>query len=185
MKNLHEKLKAFHAERNRYFLDEFNRMLPLGELVSDRWEKAEALGFGSGSNIYDSSIVMGAVTVGENTWIGPNTLLDGAHATLSIGDFCHVSAGVYIYTHDSVGRALTGGKAPLASAPVTIGDCVYIGSYAMLTKGVSVGNHCVIGAYSLVNKSLPDFSVAWGQPAKVVGRVILDDDGMGFSVEYF
>ena len=41
----------------RYINREFKRTLPFGDYVVDRWEKAQALGFGSGSSIYDSALV--------------------------------------------------------------------------------------------------------------------------------
>ena len=51
--------------------NKFNRVLPFGELMNDRWEKAKFLGFGKGTSVYDSSVILGDVIVGENTWIGP------------------------------------------------------------------------------------------------------------------
>jgi hypothetical protein len=38
---------------------EFNRVLPISELITDRWEKAKFLNFGAGTSIYDSSYVFG------------------------------------------------------------------------------------------------------------------------------
>ena len=55
------------------------------------------------------------VTVGAGTWIGPNTLLDGTGG-LSIGASCSISAGVQIYTHDSVMWALSGGTASVRAS---------------------------------------------------------------------
>ena len=57
--------------------ENFNRTLPLGDYIVDRWEKARALGFGEGASIYDSALVIGAVEVGDQTWIGPGVVLDG------------------------------------------------------------------------------------------------------------
>jgi acetyltransferase-like isoleucine patch superfamily enzyme len=53
----------------------------------------------------------------------------------------------------------------------------------VVTKGVSIGRHCVIGANSVVNKDIPDFAIAYGSTAKVVGRVVLDSSG-AVSLEY-
>jgi NDP-sugar pyrophosphorylase family protein len=73
----------------------WNRRLPFADYIVDRWEKAKALGFGEGSSIYDSALVLGDVRVGKNTWIGPFTVLDGPGG-LEIGDNCSISAGVQI-----------------------------------------------------------------------------------------
>ena len=83
------------------FQEKFNRSLPFNELLFDRWEKAAALGFGEGTSVFDSCIVLGNVSVGKNTWIGPNTILDGS-GKLSIGDNCSISANVQLYSHDTV-----------------------------------------------------------------------------------
>jgi acetyltransferase-like isoleucine patch superfamily enzyme len=73
-----------------------DRFLPMGEYFGDRWARAEYYGFGEGSSVYDSAIIIGDVRVGKNTWIGPNVILDGSGG-LTIGDFCTISAGVQIY----------------------------------------------------------------------------------------
>ena len=55
-----------------------------------------------------------------------------------------------------------------ATAPVSIGDNTWIGEGVMIMPGVNIGKGCVIGAHSIVNKSIPDYSIAVGSPAKVV-----------------
>lgn len=152
----------------------WKRVLPFFEELSDRWERAAFLGFGKHASIYESSYVYGDVRVGRNTWIGPFTILDGS-GHLEIGDYCSISCGVQIYTHDTVEWAISGGKAKYSYAPVSIGDCCYIGSLTVISKGVTIGDHSVVGAGSFVNKSLPSNSVAFGTPAKVVGRVVVKD----------
>lgn len=148
----------------------FNRVLPVGDYFSDRWEKAKALGFGEGSTIYDSSLVFGDVTVGEHTWIGPFTILDGSGGGLTIGSHCSISAGVQIYTHDTVQRSLSGGKQPIDVASTRIGSNCYIGPNTVIAKGVSIGDNVVIGANSLVNKDIPAGKKAFGTPCRIVGN---------------
>src|SRR5262249_12168967 len=154
----------------------WNRDLPIEELLGDRWARARDLGFGEGSSIYQTSYVYGSVSVGKGTWIGPMTLLDGT-AGLAIGDHCDISAGVHIYTHDTVRRVLSGGSAETERAPVRIGDCCHIGAHAVILKGVTVGDHVVVGAGSLVNRDIPSYTVAVGTPCRPVGRVELGADG--------
>lgn len=156
----------------------FNRTLPFGEYVVDRWEKARELGFGEGTSIYDSSVVIGDVTVGCNTWIGPFTLLDGSGG-LSIGDHCSISAGVQIYTHDTVQWASSGGTVPPERAPTVIGSRCYLGPNVIVSRGVIIGDGCVIGANSLVRTSIPAGSKAFGTPCRVVGEVGDLSDGAG------
>ena len=166
MKKKIETLKKLYQVLRRDMQNKFQRDLPLAELLFDRWERAETLGFGKGTSIYHSSYVYGEVIVGENTWIGPFTLLDGT-GCLKIGSFCSISAGVQIYTHDSVKWAITGGKASYEHAPVRIGDRCYIGPNTVISKGVSIGDESIIGAGSLVLSDIPPKSKAWGCPAKI------------------
>ncbi len=155
----------------------WKRDLPFDEMVFDRWERAKSLGFGEGSSIYHNSYVYGDVTVGRNTWVGPFTLLDGSGG-LTIGDYCSISAGVHIYTHDTVKWAVSGGKAEYERAPVNIGNCCHIGGQTVIAKGVTIGDHCVIGACSFVNKDVPSCTIAVGVPSRPVGTVKVGEEGI-------
>jgi len=167
-------LRQLHRARETEVREQWQRSLPLADYVVDRWERARTLGFGEGSSIYDQSLVLGEVEVGEKTWIGPGTVLDGSGGLL-IGATCSISAGVQIYTHDSVRWALSGGTAAYERAPVRIGDHCYLGPCSIVTMGVTIGRHCLVGAHSLVNRDLPDYSIAFGVPCRIVGRVEVAD----------
>lgn len=172
-------LKEFYEIKDKEFRDKWKRSLPFFEEIFDRWERASSLGFKEKSNIYHLSYVYGDVKVGKNTWIGPFTILDGTGG-LEIGKFCNISAGAQIYTHDSVKWCISGGKYKYEYAPVKIGDCCYIGPLTVITKGVEIGTHSIIGAMSFVNKSIPPYSVAFGIPAKVVGKIEINNQGIKF-----
>lgn len=146
----------------------WDRTLPFADYFVDRWDKARRLGFGEGTSIYDSSLVLGDVKVGKGTWIGPFTVLDGSGG-LSIGDHCSISAGVHLYTHDTVKRALSGGEHAIERAPTRIGSRCYIGPHTVVVKGVTVGDGCVVGANSLVLEDIPPGSRAHGNPCRVAG----------------
>lgn len=162
-------------EKEENMRENYQRTLPRHELLNDRWEKAQLLGFGNDANIYDSSYVFGDVKVGEKTWIGPYTLLDGTGG-LSIGAYCNVSAGVQIYTHSSLNWVLTRGNASYIHESTEIGDCVYIGSQSIIDKGVKIGAHSVIAANSYVNKSFSEYSIIAGTPARLIGEIVIDEN---------
>lgn len=176
MKNLHRLLRD-EIKKKR------NRVLPFNEEITDRWEKAEYLKFGKGTSIYDSVLVFGNVKVGENTWIGPFTILDGT-GELTIGSFCSISSGVQIYTHDTVEWALSGGKVKYKYASTKIGDCCYIGPNAIISKGITIGKHCIIGANTLANEDMPSYSIAFGTPCRIVGKVVIDKK-LKIKLKYF
>jgi len=54
------------------------------------------------------------------------------------------------------------------SLPITIGNDVWIGRRVIILPGVVIGDGCVIGAGAVVTKSLPPYSVAVGNPARIV-----------------
>lgn len=161
---------------NDGFQQTYKRDLPFNEALFDRWERAQKLGFGTGTSIYDSSLIFLPATVGSNCWIGPYTILDGSGG-LNIGDYCTISAGVHIYTHDNVMQTLSGGKEPIQRNPVTIGNNVYIGPNAIIAKGVHIGDYSVIGVGSYVNKNIPSRSIVVGQPARIIGEVLIEEKG--------
>lgn len=164
-------LRAFWLNAFRKVHKQWNRALPFGDYVVDRWEKAKALGFEDGVSIYDSSLVLGDVSVGRDTWIGPFTVLDGSGGSLRIGSNCSISAGVHIYTHDSVRWATSGGKERIEGAPTVIGSNCYIGPHAVIAKGITIGNGAVIGASSVVLYDVP----SGGKVAGIPARSIIDE----------
>lgn len=156
--------------------ERWDRSLSFGDALFDRWERAERLGFADGASIYDSALVYGAVAVGAHTWVGPGTLLDGSGGGLVIGAWCSVSAGVQVYTHDTVLRSLSMGTRAREAGPVRIGDGCHLGALAVVAPGVTIGDRCVVGAHSFVKHDVADRTVVAGTPARVIGRVVGDGD---------
>lgn len=174
---LTDEINGMYAQLRGEMAERFERDVPLQDLLTDRWERARHLGFGAGSSIYQSAYVYGDVQVGRDTWIGPMVLLDGSGG-LSIGEGCNLSAGVQIYSHDTVARVLSEGRAPIERAPVVIEDFCHVGAAAVIAKGVTVGTHAVIGACAFVNRDVPPYRVVAGVPARIIGRVVVADDGV-------
>lgn len=58
---------------------------------------------------------------------------------------------------------------PAVTAPVRIGLGTWLGDGVRVLKGANIGAHCTIGAGSVVRGTIPDYSVAVGVPARVVG----------------
>jgi len=164
-------LQQLYTEQDEQLRARYQRSLPLADGLFDRWERARRLGFGEGTSIYHSACVFGDVAVGAKTWIGPGAMLDGSGGKLTIGSFCSISAGVHIYTHDTVLWALSGGSLPHRQGAISIGDCVYIGAQCVIAAGVQIGDKCLISANSLLIDNVPSGTIVGGTPAKSIGTV--------------
>ena len=123
------------------------------------------------------------VDYGNNIYFGNNcevnlncTFLDSNE--IRIGDNALIAPNVQIYTafHPTNAADRFGSPNPdgsfsfckTQSAPVIIGNNVWIGGGAILLPGVTIGDNVVIGAGSVVTKDIPSNSVALGNPCRVV-----------------
>ena len=169
-------LELHHWCRN-YTKKKYNRINPFNEDLFDWVERGS---YWSQENkeitVYNSATLIGDVQIGEHTWVGPFTLLDGGGG-LKIGRYCSISTGCQLLTHDTVRWSLSGGKMQSEYARTCVGDCCFLGSHAIVTKGVSIGNHCLIAAGAVVTGDIEDFSIAAGAPARAIGKVEFDSEG--------
>jgi acetyltransferase-like isoleucine patch superfamily enzyme len=53
---------------------------------------------------------------------------------------------------------------------IEIGDDSWIGANAVITAGSKIGKHCVIGAGAVVTGIIPDYSIAVGNPARIIKK---------------
>lgn len=116
---------------------------------------ARSLGVRVGSNVRFYGISRGMF--GSEPWL------------IKIGNNVFITAGVNFVTHDGGSLILRKEVPDLEwSAPITIGNDVYIGVQSLILPGVRIGNRCVVGARSVVTKDIPDNSVAVGAPARPI-----------------
>lgn len=119
----------------------------------------------------------GGADIGEDVLIysTSKTMIDGSSPyLLKIGNHVRIAEGVKILTHDYSWSVLkrwssdeiSPGVILGAQSPVEIGNCVFIGMNAVITRGVTIGDHVVIGTGSIVTKDCPSNGVYAGNPAK-------------------
>lgn len=118
------------------------------------------------------------IEVGKNLFVNYNcTILDVAKVI--IGDNVLIGPNVSIYTAGHPIHADARKTGYEFGAPISIGDNVWIGGNSIILPGVTVGSNSVIAAGSVVTKDVPEWSVAAGNPAKVI-RKITDEDKQYF-----
>lgn len=113
-----------------------------------------SLGANSLINMNCTLLDTGRITIGDNTLIGPDVkIYTAVHP---------VSAEERIYTDETGRQAIR-----TQTAPVVLGNNVWIGGGAIILPGVTIGDNTVIGAGSVVTKSIPANAVACGNPCAV------------------
>jgi acetyltransferase-like isoleucine patch superfamily enzyme len=125
--------------------------------------------------------VAGTPSIGEGTWIGAFTLIDGIGG-LTIGKGCNISSGAQILSHSTVRRCLSERRLDsVDKKPTELGDFVFVGSNAVVQMGSKIGDHCIIGAGSVVleDSSIPPYSLVVGIPARIVRDIRDEVDSWG------
>lgn len=121
------------------------------------------------------------VTIRENTSIGEHCsigTLSDLQGNVTMGNYCRLHSNVHISQTCSIGNfvflypyaVMTNDPYPPSTNVKggRIGDYTQVGVHAVILPGVQVGENCLIGANSVVSKRVPDFSLAMGDPIKVV-----------------
>ena len=114
------------------------------------------------------------IEVGKNFFANYNcTILDVAR--VRIGDNCQMAPNVSIYTAGHPVHPDTRNSGYEYGIEVTIGDNVWIGGNTVICPGVHIGDNVVIGAGSVVTKDIPGWTIAGGNPCRVIRRITEED----------
>lgn len=174
-----ELLEQWHKAKN--LIKEYN-MLDSEDLERKDSILTELLG-GKGESIWIAAPFY--VDYGNNIYFGNNcevnmncTFLDDNK--IVIGDNALIAPNVQIYTafHSINPEERFGtsnyGKSQFCktmTAPVVIGDNVWIGGGTVILPGIHIGNNTVVGAGSVVTKDIPDNVVAVGNPCRILRKI--------------
>jgi acetyltransferase-like isoleucine patch superfamily enzyme len=101
------------------------------------------------------------------------------YVTISVSERVTIEDDVIIAAHSSIidcDHTFDWGRPnvmhnPVSIEPIHIGRGTWIAERVAVLKGARIGRCCIIGANSVVKGEIPDFSIAVGAPARVVGRV--------------
>ena len=110
---------------------------------------------------------VGDLYIGHRTLIGIGCVLIGP---IVIGDDVMLAQNVVLsgLNHNYKDISLPISKQSYTIKEISVGTSSWIGANVVITAGVKIGKHCVIAAGSVVTKDVPDYSVAAGNPAKVL-----------------
>ncbi|QCR37815.1 hypothetical protein C1N62_06310 [Nissabacter sp. SGAir0207] len=117
--------------------------------------------------------VQSRIEIGADTAINEYNNIRASGGEIVIGKKCIISQYVSMIASNHEINTTEFMKDALwdnVKTSVTIGDDVWIGAGAVILPGVQVGNGCVIASGAIVTKSVPDYSIVAGVPAKVVSQ---------------
>ena len=112
---------------------------------------------------------VGDVIIGDQTTLGMSNVLIGP---LTIGKQVIVAQNVVMsglnHNYEEITRSIQ--SQGTRTAPIIIEDDCWIGANVVITAGITIGKHCVIAAGAVVTKNIPAFSIAAGNPARVIKK---------------
>jgi acyl-[acyl carrier protein]--UDP-N-acetylglucosamine O-acyltransferase len=136
--------------------------------------------FGEGANFrpYAYAINCSKIYIGRNVVIRPGTMLfaspDDSEGKIIIEDDVLIGSGVHVYVANHEYRnpnILISEQGHSKAKKVVLKRGCWIGANSIILPGVTVGEHSVVGAGSVVTKDVPPYTVAVGNPARVIKKI--------------
>jgi galactoside O-acetyltransferase len=133
----------------------------------------------------------GKITVGDGVFINSGTMVI-SRSSIEIGNAVTIAWGCVIYDHNShsisyldrivdqdqqlidypLGNMVANKDwSTVKSAPIKICDYAWLGFDVVVLKGVTIGEGAIIGARAVVTKDVPPWTIAAGNPARVVKEI--------------
>ncbi|MFZ4056704.1 MAG: acyltransferase [Ferruginibacter sp.] len=104
---------------------------------------------GQHTRIGIGNVIIGPVAIGNNVILAQNIVMSGLNH-----NYTDVTIPIYLQGE--------------TTALITVEDDCWIGANAVITAGVTIGKHSVVAGGAVVTKSIPPYSVAVGNPARVI-----------------
>ena len=131
--------------------------------------------------LFNDIEIFGNIKLSENVSIsGPGTRICSAINRISIGSFTSIASNVIVQEYNHNIKSITtydicdnifefkDANSITSKGEIIIEEDVWIGSNCVLLSGVKIGRGSIIGAGSIVTKDIPRYSVAAGNPCKVI-----------------
>ena len=131
------------------------------------WNKFE---IGTNSTIEDFSAInngVGDVIIGDRTKIGLSNTIIGP---VTIGNDIRLAQNITVsglnHNYDDIHVPIH--MQGVSTSPIVIDDESWIGANVVVVAGVTIGKHSIVAAGSIVTKDIPPYSVAVGNPARII-----------------
>lgn len=108
--------------------------------------------FGFGNVVLHRAVIQAETLIGSHCIVNTGALIDH---DCRIADFVHIGPGAILCGN------------------VVVGECTLIGAGSVILPNVNIGKNCIIGAGSVVTKSIPDATIACGNPARIIKSITL------------
>ncbi|CAM8654833.1 WbbJ Acetyltransferase (isoleucine patch superfamily) [Oxalobacteraceae bacterium] len=110
------------------------------------------------------------IRIGARTTVGYHTFIF-ASASITVGDDCLIAPFVYLVDSNHGSRRYERiNRQPNTTAPVVIGNDVWIGAKATVLAGVTIGDGAIIASGATVKRDVEPYTIVGGSPAKVIGE---------------
>lgn len=118
------------------------------------------------------------IEIGDNCYIGPKCILGGGGG-VKIGSNVTFGAGVDVlaenHRFDDVDKPIS--RQGVHRSGIVIEDDCWLGNKVVVLDGLTIGRGSVIGAASVVTRDVPRYSVAVGNPARVIRSRLREESG--------
>jgi len=125
--------------------------------------------------------IEGRLTIGRDCWLNAPLFADLTQS-ITIGDRVTIGHHVVLVTASHMFGPSTRRAGPGKSAPIVIGDGVWIAAGVMILPGVTIGAGAILGAGSVVTRDVPERTLAFGTPARPVRQLSANEDVESFDL---
>lgn len=112
--------------------------------------------------------------IGKKVYVGEGFIVSDTLSNrdnVIIGDRVSIAPRVTIITDSSPNQSILNRLYPLETRPVRINDDAWLGAGVIVLPGVEIGKCAIIGSGSVVTGSIPPYSVAVGNPARIIKKI--------------
>lgn len=184
-------MRLFSLFRKKNYVCAQNAVIYSSARIINNMAGSSAIGIGAYTHVRGELLTFshgGKISLGTYCYVGEHSHIWSAEH-IEIGDRVLIAHNVNIF--DSLTHPISAKKRhqqfieiissghpkpiDLESAPIQIGNDVWIGCMSVILKGITVGEGAIVGAGSVVTKNVPPYTIVAGNPAKVIREIPLDE----------